>query len=242
MKNYVLYIFCFLFFTGCVSRQKYVALQKQREQTLIDKTALEEVLNKVVVENDSLKKQNNILDSAYRADHEKFIALSIKNNSPTPAVKTKGAAMPKNVEYEKKALYVYNLPYYIFWPKNSKATNFLIGIVGDSPMNAALALHVYGKNINELPAVVEPYNPAPGKFYHMIFIAESRNKDFYKLKKELKNQPVLLIVENRHLEKLGAHISFYTEGDKIRFTVNKKHIERTGLNVSEQLIKLSNDN
>src|SRR5207302_111995 len=138
MKNYVFYISCFLLLTGCVSKQKYTALQKQREQTLNDKTALEEVLNKVVVENDSLKRQNIALDSAYRAEHEKFIAaISTKNNTtPAPAIKTKGAPMPKNIEYEKKALYVYNLPFYIFWPKNSKATNFLIGIIGDSPMNA----------------------------------------------------------------------------------------------------------
>ncbi len=97
---------------------------------------------------------------------------------------------------------------------------------------------MYGKNIHRLPAIVEPYAPASGKFYHMLFIAESKQTEFSKIKRELKDQPVLLIVENRYLEKSGAHISVYAEGDKVKFNVNRKQIEKTGLNVSESLIKL----
>ncbi len=242
MKKAILYLLCALFFTGCVSQQKHAALKKQHEQTLNEKTGVEEVLTKIALANDSLKKQNNFLDSMYRAEHEKNLALNNKNYSPSPSAKSKAASMPKNIEYEKKSLYVYNLPNYVFWPKSSKATTFLIGIIGDSPMNAALAIRVYGKKINELPALVEPYNPAPGKIYHMIFVADSKQQDFYKLKKELKDQPVLLIVEDRYLEKVGAHISFYVDGDKVKFIVNKKYIEKSGMNVSEQLIKFSNEN
>ena len=89
-----------------------------------------------------------------------------------------------------------------------------------------------------MPAVVEPYTPAPGKFYHMIFVADSKQKEFSKIKKDLEKQPVLLIVENQSLEKAGGHIYVYAEGDKVKFRVNKKQIEKAGLNVSEQLVKL----
>ena len=136
--------------TGCVSTQKYSTLKKQHEQTLNEKTGVEEVLNKLAVENDSLKKQNNFLDSMYRAEHEKIIALNSKNYSPAPPIKGKVSAMPKNIEYDKKALYIYNMPNYIFWPRTVKADKFLIGIVGESAMNAALAANVYGKKIHEL--------------------------------------------------------------------------------------------
>lgn len=247
MKKFSLYILALVLATGCVSKKKYADLNTRHDQTLNEKTGLEEVLNKVAVENDSLKRRNFSLDSMYRVEHEKNIALSTKSNSNTSSgtvnTSTKAkASISKSVEYDKKALYIYNLPNYIFWPRNVKASKFLIGIYGESSLNAALASTVYGKKINGLPAVVEPYAPAAGKVYQMIFVSESKQKDFLKLKKELKDQPVLLITENPYLEKVGAHICFYVDGDKVKFNVNKKNIEKIGMHVSEQLIKLSSDN
>lgn len=241
MKKSALYLVALLLLAGCVSKKKYANLEARHQQNLNEKSGLEEVLNKVATENDSLKKRVTFFDSLYRSEHEKNIAFGSKPSGGTIASKPKSPAMPKNVEYDKKALYVYNLPNYIYWPRTVKADKFLIGVYGESALNAALAANVYGKKINELPAIVEPYSPAAGKFYHMVFVAESKQREFHKLKKELKDQPVLLITENPYLEKVGAHICFYVDGDKVKFNVNKKHIEKSGMNVSDQLIKFAND-
>ena len=237
MKYKLVYISLVLLLTSCVSKKKYAALQRQHEESLNEKVGLESVLNKISVENDSLKKQIKLLDSL-------FLAERIKNNiinTPSPSVNSSAKSSPaisKAVEYDTKALYIYNIPNYVFWPNTVKADKFLIGIIGDSKLNAALAAYMYGKNIHRMPAIVEPYVPAPGKFYHMLFIAESKEKEFSKIQKELQDQPVLLIVENKNLEKAGAHISVYADGDKVKFRVNKKQIEKTGLSVSETLVKL----
>ncbi len=236
LKHKLLYIFLVLVLASCVSKKKYTALQKQHNESLNDKVVLESVLSKISIENDSLKRQLALVDSLFLA--ERIKNNSVVNNSSGASKSKAGPAISKAVEYDTKALYIYNIPNYIFWPNSIKADKFLIGIIGDSKLNAALGAYMYGKNIHKLPAIVEPYTPAIGKFYHMVFIAESKQKEFTKIKKELKDQPVLLIVENRQLEKAGAHISVYEEGGKIKFSVNKKQIEKAGLNVSESLIKL----
>lgn len=241
MKKAVLYIASLMLLSACVSRSKYNNLEARHQQALNEKSGLEEVLNKVATENDSLRQRVTLFDSLYRAEHEKNLAASPKMAGGTVSSKAKGPTMPKNLEYDKKALYVYNFSNYIYWPRTIKSDKFRIGIYGESAMNAALAANVYGKKINELPAIVEPYSPAAGKVYHMIFVAESKQQEFYKLKKELKDQPVLLITENPYLDKVGAHICFYVDGEKVKFSVNKKHIEKSGMNVSDQLIKFAND-
>jgi hypothetical protein len=236
MKSKLLYIGFVLLLASCVSKSKYNKLKQTHEQSLNDKVDLETVLSKVSVENDSLKRRIAMLDSLLPLVRSKSVAANPASGGEV-ASKPK-TTLSKTVEYDTKALYVYNIPNYIFWPTSIKATRFLIGVIGDSKLNGALAGYMYGKNIHRMPVVVEPYVPAPGKFYHMLFIAESKEKDFTKIKKDLQNQPVLLLVENQNLEKLGAHISIYAEGDKIKFRVNKKQIEKSGLNVSESLIKL----
>ncbi len=235
MKHKLLYLSLVLLLASCVSKKKYTALQKQHDDSVNDKVVLESVFSKISIENDSLKKQLALLDSL-------FLAERIKNNTVNNyggTAKAKASpAISKAIEYDTKALYIYNIPNYVFWPNSVKADKFLIGILGDSKLNAALGAYMYGKNIHRLPAIVEPYAPAPGKFYHMVFIAESKQKEFPKIQKELKDQPVLLIVENKYLGKSGAHVSVYAEGDKIKFSVNKKQIAKTGLSVSESFVKL----
>jgi hypothetical protein len=238
MKYKVVYISLFLLLASCVSKKKYNALKQRHDQSINEKVDLETVLNKVSVENDSLKKRLVLVDSLFMAERLKNGISGNTAASSDVSVKAKTSTISKTVEYDTKALYIYNIPNYVFWPGTVKTDKFLIGIMGDSKLNAALASYMYGKNIHRMPAVVEPYTPAPGKFYHMIFVADSKQKEFSKIKKDLEKQPVLLIVENQSLEKAGGHIYVYAEGDKVKFRVNKKQIEKAGLNVSEQLVKL----
>lgn len=238
MKYLIPVSFILVVLSSCVSKKKYSVLRQQHEQTITEKSGLEDVLTRLAVENDSLKRQIIRLDTLLYADHEKE-TIAAKSAGGSGTVSKTKSTLSKTAEYDKKALYIYNLPGYIYWPGKIKADKFVVGIIGESPMNAALGAYMYGKNIQKLPAVVEPYNPASGKFYHMVFVAESRQKDFQKIKKELQGKPVLLITENKYLVQAGAHVCLYVEGDKIKFSVNKRDIEKNGLNVSEQLIKLS---
>ena len=199
-------------------------------------------MNRLAVENDSLKKQNDLLDSLLIAEREKAPALTNKKepkggSSPKPYGKSK---LSKSAEYDKKAVFLYNFAAYVSWPKlNTK--QFTIGIVGESMMNSVLAGYTYGKTIGNLPVVVKPYTNS-SEVFQVIFISAAGQKDFQKLKKEYANKPVLLVTENLYLEKIGAHISFYVDGAKVGFNVNKAAAEKTGLKVSTKLINFSEEN
>jgi len=238
MKHKLIYASLFLLLlASCVSKKKYNALQQQHQQSLNDKVTLEDVFNQMSIENDSLKNQLTLLDSLLRIANIKKNTIS---PAPTTSAKTKTTTtISKAQEYDTKALYIYSITKYVFWPSFIKETNFLIGVIGESKLNAALASYIYGKKIHGLPAVIEPYNPNSKKFYHVIIIAQSQQKDFYKTNKQLQGQPVLLIAENQYLEKAGAHVAIYPDGDKIKFNINEKQIQKAGLNVSGMLVKLA---
>ncbi|MGZ3863557.1 MAG: YfiR family protein [Bacteroidia bacterium] len=236
MKNKLLYILLAFALTSCVSKGKFNTLKKQHNETVNQKGDLENVLARMARANDSLKTRITLLDSL-------LISEKLKNGFgtvPAPLAESGSAkakvTISKTVEYDTKAVYICNIPNYVFWPGEFKSEKFMIGIIGDSKLNAALGAQLYEKKVQRMPAVVEPYSP--GKRYHMIFFSESKQNEFYKLKKELQNQPVLLIAESPALEKAGAHIYVYAEGDKVKFRVNRKQIEKTGLQVSETLVKL----
>lgn len=224
---------------SCVSKKKYASLENQFNTVSSEKSSLEEVLQKLAIENDSIKKEYSSLDSLYRTEREKnaSVATNKKDSKEPKEYKAKKkSTLTKAQEYDKKALFIYNFASYISWPV-IKGDRFAIGIVGESPINGYLASYTNGKTISKFPVVVEPYKS--GSLYQIVFVSSSGVKDFSKIKKEIQGKQVLLVTDNTILDKIGAHISFDVEGDKVNFTVNKPAIEKAGMSVSSKLINFS---
>jgi hypothetical protein len=205
-----------------------------------DRDILEDVLNKLAIENDSLKKEIDILDSLYRDEREKNLLLANKKDSKESSkeYKTRGkkSNLTKVQEYDKKALYMYNFTSYVSWP-HINSSKFLIGVAGSSNINSFLAAYTNGKSITNLPIVVQPYKA--GENYQIVFVSSSALNEFAKIKKEVSGKPILLVTENAYLQKTGSHISFYVDGDKVNFLVNKPAIEKSGLSVNSKLLNFS---
>lgn len=203
-----------------------------------EKSALEEVLNKLLVENDSLKREVLKLEDLNRSEREKNAGIvSGKKDERGINFKGKPSLLSGKEEYDKKAMFLYHFISYINWPLDKTTNTFNIGIVGESPIKGPLIGYVYGKNVNKQPIVVETYKP--GNKYKILFFSDAGQAQFSKIKKELANQPILYITENSLLEKIGSHVSLYVDGAKIRFTANKAALEKSKLKVSNSFYSLS---
>lgn len=201
-----------------------------------EKASLEDILNKLLVENDSLKQEIVKLEDLNRTWREKSGGLATSGESRGLNLKGKPSLLSGKEEYNKKALFLYSFISYIVWPDDN-SVSFNIGIVGESPIKEPLIGYVYSKNVNKLPIAVETYQP--GKKYKILFFSEAGQAQFTKVKKQMTGQTVLLITENFNLEKLGSHISLYVDAAKIKFTANKGAIEKTKLKVNNSFYNLS---
>lgn len=233
---YFIIITAIIGLSSCVSKKKYKEAVAASEARNEEKAALEDVLNKLVSENDSLKKRLNELEEFNRTEREKSLVLNGKKEDRGLNFKTKPALISGKEEYDKKAIFLCSFLSYISWP-DDKAESFTIGIIGESPIKNPLAGCAYGKTVNKLPVVVENY--IPGKKYKIVFFSEAGQAQFTKVKKQLIGQPVLYITENSLLEKIGSHISVYLDGTKVKFSANKTSLSKSGLKVSNSLYSLS---
>ena len=169
-----------------------------QDEKTAEKNVLEEVLNKLAVENDSLTKLIYSLDSLYRIERDKI--ANNKSGDRGFKVKARPSLISGKEEYDKKAIFLYNFLSYIFWPSDPKSETFNIGIVGESPIKQALVAQVYGKTINKQSINIETYNPANN--YKILFFTESGQSQFNRIKKLCVDKPVLFITENTLLEKI----------------------------------------
>ncbi len=220
---------------SCVSKKKYASSIEQNRVLTEEKTSLEDLLNKIAMENDSLKQENDLLDSLIRVERDKNAFVS-KKDYVKP--KAKKSSLSKNDEADKKALFIYNFTSYVSWPKFN-ADKFLIGIVGNTGVKGMLENYTKGKSFAKAPIEVQSYKA--GVNYQMIFVSAAGANDFAKIKKENAGKTVLLITENTLYNKIGGHIGFFVDGDKVNFLVNKEGIEKAGMNVSAKLVHFSHN-
>jgi hypothetical protein len=85
--------------------------------------------------------------------------------------------------------------------------------------------------------VVENY--VAGKNYKILFFTEAGQSQFNKIKKQVGSDVVLFVTENSLLENIGSHISLYVDGNKVKFTANRKSLEKSKLKVSNTFYSLS---
>jgi hypothetical protein len=146
-------------------------------------------------------------------------------------------------EHQVKAAFVYNFAKFVEWPAISfQTTNspLVIGVVGKSPIIAALEAAVRDRTINGRPIIVKSVETAEAaRATHLVFVAASEDKRMAELLPALANASVLTVGESEAFAGDGGMINFILDGDKCRFDINMDSAEKAGLKVSAQLQKLA---
>jgi len=74
---------------------------------------------------------------------------------------------------------------------------------------------------------------------HILFITKSKEKQLSGILFLTQDKPVLTVSDTDGFGKKGVRINFYIEQNKIRFEINKKAIQKSGLQISYLLLNLA---
>jgi len=133
------------------------------------------------------------------------------------------------------ALYIYNFVRYVEWPVSSQNGNFVIGIVGESPVSDELEKIIVEKKVNNHAVTLKRFsNPSQITFCHVLFISEKYCDKDDGVAANSKNNTLLICERKGNLSKSSA-INFIKQDSKIKFEINKENIKKSGLYVNNQL-------
>jgi hypothetical protein len=146
----------------------------------------------------------------------------------------------QDVDYKAYSLFVYNFMKYTEWSGEAAQGDFVIGVIGDSPIIKELNTLASSKKLKGRTIVVKKFSTAAEcSNCHLLYVASSKSSMMKTLKETLKGKQVLIVGEREGLANKGAGISFVTlDDDTLKFDINKKQIEQQGLKVASQLIQL----
>ena len=146
----------------------------------------------------------------------------------------------QETDYKAYTLFIYNFMKYVEWPESQSKGDFILAIVGDSPIDKELQALAASKKLKGRNIVIRKCNtPEDAYGCHLIFIPNSKSAMVKVLKEQTKDKPVLIVGEREGLAKKGASLSFVTlDDDELKFDINKKEIEQHQLKIASSLVSL----
>ena len=145
-------------------------------------------------------------------------------------------------ETKYKALYLYNFTKQIGWPPTAKTGDFVIGVLGNSPIYKQLSQIATGKMTGSQKIVVRKLNNIEEvSDCHMIFVANSKanTSNMEALILKIGTNNTLVVAEKENYIKKGATINFVIRDNQMRFELSKTNALKYGLQVSLSLEKLA---
>ena len=128
----------------------------------------------------------------------------------------------------------------IEWPKSYREGNFVVGVIGDSPLYTELTKMAKTKKVSNQSLQIKKFNTIKdiGKC-HILYVSRNKSQEISSVLKKVKSNSTLIITEKQGLVDKGAGINFIIKNNRQKFELNKKNVEKYKLKVSSNLEALA---
>lgn len=141
-------------------------------------------------------------------------------------------------EYQVKAAFLFNFVKFVQWPDADGA--LVIGVIGDSPIEAPLRLAVRGRNASGRTLEVRRLEAdAELRGVHVVYISEAEARRTPDILRRADRLAVLTVGDSVPFLREGGMIRFFVEQNRVRFQINAGAADRAGLRINSQLLSLA---
>ena len=143
-------------------------------------------------------------------------------------------------DYKFERTFIYNFTKYIQWPPAQQSGDFVIGVYGDSPIQAQLEMMAQTRTAGSQSFKIKKLNSVNEiKGLHMLFVPKSKNSEIGSILGKVEGKSTLVITEGNGMAGKGSCINFIYVNGKPRFELNRSAADRSKLKVSSELMKLA---
>ena len=148
----------------------------------------------------------------------------------------------QSAEYRLKAAYLYNFAKFIEWPADAQGRSALpltICVLGKSPIADTLDV-VAGKTVhNRRIDICYLDRIEDMKACDVLFIGTSESARLVGILAQVGERSILTVSDIKGFALTGGMIGFVFVNDKLRFEINQRASQNSGLRISAKLLKLA---
>lgn len=151
------------------------------------------------------------------------------------------AQTPAAMEYQIKAVFLFNFAQFIDWPPNAftdAQSPLVIGVLGEDPFGNFLDELVRGEKVNNRPLEIQRYRKVEQiKACHILFVSHSEGPNLDEIFSGLRGRSILTVGDIEGFALHGGMIRFVNEKNKIRLRINLDASKAAGLTMSSKLLR-----
>ncbi len=134
---------------------------------------------------------------------------------------------------------IYHFTKYINWPGSKRTGDFVIGIVGETPLYDSLKSFVVDKSAGDQKILVRMYSHSETVYdCQILFISEDESSYLKKILLRTIGTPLLIVTEFQEGTIKGSCINFAIVFGHVKMEINKNNIEERHLNIASELLQL----
>lgn len=142
--------------------------------------------------------------------------------------------------YQLHAVYMYQFIKYIKWPDSESGTDFVIGVLGQTPALEHLEKMAKVKKAGDRTIVVKKFSTTDQVTpTNMLFVGKGTINEVKAVLPKIKGTSTLLITEEEGFGLEGSNINFVERNGRLAFELNQDAMDREKLKVSGELAKLA---
>jgi len=153
------------------------------------------------------------------------------------------AESPAPTMHQVEAAFLFNFAKFVTWPDDvfERGDNsMIIGVLGEDPVGVILEETVRDKTIMGKKLAVKRFMRVQDAVKsHILFLSSSEESHLPQTMKALEKTHILTVSDMEGFAERGGMIAFTVEDQKVRFNVNVDAVERAGLKMGSQLLKLA---
>lgn len=146
----------------------------------------------------------------------------------------------QTTDYRFHSVFIYNFTKYIQWPESYQSGDFIIGVLGNSPISTELEKLAANKTVGKQKIVIQRFKSINEVgTCHILFVPGPGSNNFDSVKEKLKGKSTLVITEKSGLAQKGSGINFILLENKWKFELNESATQSAGLKVSRELSQMA---
>lgn len=142
-------------------------------------------------------------------------------------------------EYRLKAAFVSKFPQFVSWPATTHVDRLTICVVRPNPFGGELAALVEGESVNGRPLSVRQLDAAEPLEDCGILFVPAATRDRKALLQRAARLPILTVGESPDFLDVDGIVNLRVVADRVRFEINLPAAQRSGLQISSQLLRLA---
>ena len=138
-----------------------------------------------------------------------------------------------------KSLFIYNFTKNIEWPGEYKTGNFIIGVLGNSPIVNELEKITKLKKVGNQTIEVKQLSDLSGLGKcHLLYITPSKSGMLQEAMAKSEGKPLVIVCDKPGMAKDGAGLNFVKVDGKQKFEINEAALKKNGLSFTSYLSTL----